>query len=305
MDWLNYHHLLYFWTVAREGSISQAAERLHLARPTISGQIRQLEKALGSKLFDQQGRNLVLTEFGEFVFRYAEDIFTTGNELQEAVRGHLPTRPARLLVGIPDVLPKLIAFRLLRPALQSEEPVHLVCNEGKLDDLLADLALHRLDLVLADAPVSPTSNVKAFNHALGACSVSVFARPELARRYRRRFPESLDGTPMLLPAEKTSVRRALDQWFESADIHPRIVAEFEDSALLKVFGQEGLGLFPAPTAIEREVRKQYRVSVVGRLDEVREQFYAISVERRLRHPAVVAISQSARDELFRQHEDDD
>ncbi len=298
MDWLNYHHLLYFWTVAREGSIAAAAQRLHLARPTISGQLRQLEKSLGDKLFEQVGRRLVLTEFGEFVFRYADEIFTTGSELQEAVRGDLPTRPSRLVVGIPDILPKLIAFRLLQPALELPEPIHLVCNEGKMDDLLADLAVHRLDVVLADAPVSPTVNVRAFNHPLGECTVTVFGAPQLARKYCRNFPESLHGAPMLLPAEKTSLRRALDQWFDTAGVQPQNVAEFEDSALLKVFGQAGLGLFPVPTAIEKEVRQQYRVQPVGELDKVQESFFAISVERRLRHPAVVAISDEARDHLF-------
>lgn len=298
MTYLNYHHLLYFWTVAQVGSIAQAAKQLHLARPTVSAQLKQLEKSLGGQLFEQVGKRLVLTDFGELVFRYADEIFTTGNEMQEALRGNLPSRPSKFVVGIPDVLPKLITFRLLRPALEMQDEVHLICNEGKFDDLLADLAVHRLDLVLADAPVSPTVNVKAFNHLLGDCAVTVFASPEIARKYRKGFPQSLDGAPMLLPVEKTSVRRALDQWFELNDIHPRIIAEFEDSALLKVFGQSGLGLFPAPTAIEKEVRQQYRVSSVGCLDEVRERFYAISVERRLRHPAVVAIYDAAKESLF-------
>lgn len=298
MTWLNYHHLLYFWTVAQVGSIARAAEQLHLARPTVSTQLKQLEKSLGDQLFEQVGKRLVLTDFGELVFRYADEIFTTGNELQEALRGNLPSRPSKFVVGIPDVLPKLITFRLLRPALEMQDTVHLVCNEGKIDNLLADLAVHRLDLVLADAPVSPTVNVKAFNHLLGDCGVTVLATPEVARKYRKGFPRSLNGAPMLLPAEKTSVRRSLDQWFQLNDIHPQIVAEFEDSALLKVFGQSGLGLFPAPMAIEREIKQQYRVASVGRLDEVRERFYAISVERRLRHPAVVAISEAAKERLF-------
>lgn len=298
MQWLNYHHLLYFWTVAREGSIAQAAKQLHLARPTVSAQLKQLEKSLGGKLFEQAGKRLVLTEFGEIVFRYADEMFTAGNELQEALRGNLPSRPSKFVVGVPDVLPKLITYRLLRPALEMEDAVHLVCTEGKLDDLLADLAVHRLDLVLADAPVSPSVNVKAFNHLLGDCSVTIFGLPDVARRYRKGFPQSLNGAPMLLPAEGTSVRRALDQWFELNGVHPKVVAEFEDSALLKVFGQSGLGLFPAPTAIERIVRQQYRVASIGCLEEVRERFYAISVERRLRHPAVVAISDTAKQGLF-------
>lgn len=278
--------------------MAKAAEQLHLARPTVSAQLKQLEKSLGDQLFEQVGKRLVLTDFGELVFRYADEIFTTGNELQEALRGNLPSRPSKFVVGIPDVLPKLISFRLLRPALEMQDNVHLVCTEGKLDDLLADLAVHRLDLVLADAPVSPTVNVKAFNHLLGDCSVTLFATPEVALKYRKGFPHSMNSAPMLLPAEKTSVRRSLDQWFQLNDIHPHIVAEFEDSALLKVFGQSGLGLFPAPTAIEKEIKQQYRVASVGRLDEVRERFYAISVERRLRHPAVVAISNVAKESLF-------
>ena len=299
MDWLNYHHLFYFWKVAGEGSIARAAEQLHLAHPTISKQLGQLETALGDKLFDRVGRNLVLTEFGQTVFRYAEEIFSVGRELQDAVRGRPRGRPLQFIVGMPDVLPKLIAHRLLKPAFEISEPIHVVCHEGRHDELLAELAVHRLDIVLSDSPVSPTVNVRAFNHLLGESGLSFFGKADLAIKYRRKFPASLDGAPMLLPTEKTAVRRDLDQWFHAEDIRPTIIAEFEDTALMKVFGQDGVGLFPAPTVIEKEVCRQYGVRVAGRTDAVRERYYAISVERRLKHPAVVAICETARKELFK------
>ena len=299
MDWLNYHHLFYFWKVAREGSIARAAEQLHLAHPTISKQLRQLEAALGDKLFERVGRNLVLTEFGQTVFGYAEEIFIVGRELQDAIRGRPRGRPLQFVVGMPDVLPKLIAHRLLKPAFEISEPIHLVCHEVRYDDLLAELAVHRLDIVLSDSPMSPTVNVRAFSHLLGESGLSFFAKADLATKYRRRFPASLDGAPLLMPTEKTAVRRDLNQWFNTEDIRPAIIAEFEDTALMKVFGQDGVGLFPAPTVIEKEVCRQYRVRVAGRTDAVRERYYAISVERRLKHPAVVAICKTARKNLFK------
>ncbi len=298
MDWLNYHHLYYFWMVAREGSIARAAEQLHLAHPTISKQLRQLESALDGKLFDRVGRNLVLTEFGQTVFRYAEEIFSVGRELQDAVRGRPSHRPLQFSVGMPDVLPKLVAHRLLLPAFELSKDIHVVCYEGRYDDLLAELAVHRLDLLLSDSPVSPAVHVRAFNHLLGECGLTFFATSDLATKYRRRFPASLDQAPLLVPTERTAVRRELDQWFYQHDLRPRIVGEFEDTALMKVFGQDGMGLFPAPSVIEKEVCRQYSVKVVGRIDDVRERFYAISVERRLKHPAVVAVCESAREKLF-------
>ncbi len=298
MDWLNYHHLYYFWLVAREGSIARAAEYLHLAHPTISKQLRQLETSFNHTLFDRVGRNLILTEFGRMVFRYAEEIFSVGRELQDAAQGRPVGRPLKFEVGIPEVIPKLIAHRLLAPAFRLSEAIHVVCREGKHEELLAELAVHRLDIVFSDAPVSPTSNVRAFNHLLGKCGLSFFAAAELASKYRRKFPSSLDGAPLLLPIETTAVRRDLDQWFYAEGIRPRIVGEFEDTALMKVFGQDGIGLFPAPAVIEEEVCQQYNVHVVGRTETVRERYYAISVERRLKHPAVLAICESARDHLF-------
>lgn len=298
MEWLNYHHLLYFWMVAREGTVARAGERLSLAQPTISGQLRALENALGEKLFVRSGRHLVLTEVGRLVYQYADEIFSVGRELMETLKGRPAGRPAKLTVGIADVLPKLIAYRLLAPALALKEPVRLICREDKPERLFAELAVHALDVVLSDAPVSPTVKVRAFSHLLGECGMSFLGTPPLAARYRKGFPRSLGGAPMILPTENTALRRSLDEWFEAEKIHPNVKGEFEDSALLKVFGQAGWGLFPAPSAIEREVRRQHNVVVVGRVDAVRARFYVISVERRLKHPAVVAISEAARQKLF-------
>jgi len=298
MEWLNYHHLYYFWLVAREGSIARAAEQLHLAHPTISKQLRQLESALGEKLFDRVGRNLVMTDFGQMVFRYADEIFSVGRELLDAVKRRPAGRPLRFNVGMPQVIPKLIGHRLLAPAFNLDETIHLVCREGRQEELLTELAVHRLDIVFTDSPVSPASSIRAFNHLLGKCGVTFFGTPELAAKYHRKFPSSLDGAPLLLPIERTAVRRELEQWFHSVDIRPSVVADFEDTALMKVFGQDGIGLFPAPTVIEDEVCQQYNVRVVGRIDAVRERYYAISVARRLKHPAVIAIRASARDDIF-------
>ncbi|TMB59558.1 MAG: transcriptional activator NhaR [Deltaproteobacteria bacterium] len=298
MEWLNYHHLLYFWVVACHGSVTRAAAELRLAQSTVSTQLRTLEEVLGEKLFARTGRRLVLTDVGRLVFRYADEIFGLGRELLETVKGRPTGQPMRLTVGIADAVPKLIAYRLLGPALTGAEPVRIICREDKPDRLLAQLAVHGLDLVLSDAPIGPTTKVRAFNHLLGECGVTFFAAPALARTCRRGFPRSLGGAPMLLPTDNTALRRSLDDWFESEDIRPRVASEFEDSALLMAFGQAGMGLFPAPSAIERQVRSQYGVVVVGRLDTVRERFYAISGERRLKHPAVVAISEAARQRVF-------
>jgi LysR family transcriptional activator of nhaA len=298
MDWLNYHHLLYFWMVAKEGGISRAAHKLHLAQPTLSSQIRKLERQFGTKLFDRVGRSLVLTERGQLAFRFADEIFTLGRELTDALRGMPGHDTVQLTVGVPDALPKLVVYQLLRPALEVEEPLQLVCYEGKLNDLLGDLALHRLDIVLADSPLTPATHVRAFNHLLGESSITIFARPELAKRYKRGFPETLHGAPMLLPTQNTTLRRALEQWFDAHGIRPRVVHEFEDSAVLKVFGQHCDALFAAPAAIQQEICRQYRVHAIGRIDEIKEQFYAISAERRLKHPAVVKISEAARTMLF-------
>ena len=298
MDWLNYHHLLYFWVVAREGSIVKACDQLQLAQPTISSQLQKLEKALGAKLFDRTGRKLVLTDTGRTVFQYADEIFSLGKEMTDAVKGRPSGRPLKLTVGAPEVIPKLIVHRMLLPALDLEEPVQLICREGKLEQLLPQLAAHELDVVLSDTPIGSLSSIRAFNHRLGECPMTIFGSSSLTKRFNRGFPESLEGAPMLLPAGNTTLRRAIDQWFDARDIRPMIIAEFEDSALLKVFGKSGIGVFPGPAAIEEEIVRQYSVKVIGRLDEVREQYFAISVERRLKHPAVVAITEAARSQLF-------
>lgn len=299
MDWLNYHHLLYFWTVAKEGGVSRAAESLHLAQPTLSSQIKKLEKSVGHALFERSGRTLALTETGQLVFRYADEIFGLGKELTDVLNSRTVENKSRFLVGVQGAIPKLIAYELLRPALESNgNEYQLVCFEGKIKELLGELALHRLDVVIADRPLTPDTNVRAFNHLLGKCGVTVYGSGRLARKYKQNFPESLSSAPMLLPTQNTSLRRLLEQWFEENNIHPIIGHEFEDSAVMKVFGQSGHGLFVTPTAIEKEVCRQYSVKVVGRIPEVVERFYAISIEKRLKHPAVLKISESARARLF-------
>lgn len=294
MRGLNYNHLYYFWTVAKEGGVARAAAVLHLTPQTISGQLRVLERTLGGKLFAPVGRKLVLTDTGRLAFNYAEDIFRIGAEMREALEGRAGGRPLAFTVGIVDVVPKMIAYRLLEPALQLPQPVRIVCREGKLDALLADIAVHKLDMVLADTPIGATANVRAFNHLLGEWGVTFFAARKLAPRYRSRFPKSLDGAPLLVPAANTAVHGALMQWLDRREIRPRIAGEFEDSALMKAFGQAGVGAFIAPRLIESEVTRQYDVQPIGRTNEVRERFYAISAERKLRHPAVVAVTHAAR-----------
>lgn len=298
MEWLNYHHLLYFWTVVKEGGVAQAAKALRLAPPTISGQVRALEESLELTLFDRVGRKLQVTDDGRVVFRYADEIFNLGRELLDTVKGRPTGRPLRLHVGISDVLPKLVCHDLLMPALRLPEPVQIVCHGDKTERLLAELAVRGLDLVLSDVPVGGNIKVRAFNHLLGECGLTFFATPDLARKYRRGFPHSLDGAPLLVPTEDSLVRRSLDHWFESIDVRPHLVAEFDDSGLLKSFGQGGEGIFGVPSVVEAGVRKQYGVQVVGRTEEVVERFYAITVERRIKHPAAVAISESAKQNLF-------
>jgi LysR family transcriptional activator of nhaA len=298
MNRLNYHHLLYFWMVGREGTVARAAAQLRLAQPTLSGQIRSLEGDLGEKLFERAGRGLRLTEMGRVVFDYADEIFTLGRELSESVKG-LPTgRPLRLAVGVADALPKLVAYRLIEPALSLAQPVRLVVHVQSTEKLLASLALHDLDVVLTDRVAPPAVSVRAFNHLLGDCGVTLFVAPRWARKYRRGFPRALDDAPFLLPGETSTLRRGLEQWFEKQRIRPRIVGEFDDSTLIEVFGQAGRGIFATPSIVESSVRRQYGVAIVGRLERVRERFYAVSAERRIKHPAVIAITESARRELF-------
>jgi len=295
---INYKHLHYFWVVAKEGSIARASERLSLTPQTISGQLSLLEEHLGEALFTRVGRNLELTETGRLVLSYADEIFSLGGELEEMVHNLPDGRPLLFKVGVTEVVPKSIAYRLLAPALQLPEPVRIVCREGAMDDLLAELAVHRVDLVIADGPIPPGVNVRGFNHQLGDCGITFFATVRLARKLGKNFPDSLNGAPLLIPGETTMVQRRLMLWFEGLHIHPRIIGEFDDSALMKAFGRSGSGVFIAPTPIAEEVEKQYGVVSIGQTDKVREQFYAISVERKISHPAVVAITETAREWLF-------
>jgi len=298
MQWLNYHHLYYFWTVLRAGGIRQAGGELRVSPPAISAQLRSLEAALGEKLLARKGRRLEPTEMGRLVFGYAEEIFGLGRELLEAVRQGSPRRPWRLVIGVDDVLPKEVARWLIEPALQLPEPVHILCREAGLERLLGDLATHQLDVVLSDAPVTPTLSVRAYNHPLGDCGVVLMATRPLAHRHRVGFPHSLDRAPVLLPTDDTAIRRQLDRWFERHRVRPVMVGEFEDYALLLAFGQAGLAVFPVPAILEAQFKRRYRVERIGRAGGVRANFYAISVERKLKHPAVVAICERARRHLM-------
>jgi LysR family transcriptional activator of nhaA len=271
---------------------------LRLAQSTISAQVKALEESLGEQLFTRSGRRLELTEVGRIVFRYADEIFSLGRELQDTLQGRPAGRPLKLEVGIADVVPKLVVMRLLEPALSLPEQVQLVCREDKPDCLIAALASHNLDVVLSDAPVDPSVPIRAFSHLLGECGTCFFAIQKIAASCRRGFPKSLDDAPMLLPTENTMLRRSLEQWFSSKGIRPRIVGEFEDSALLRVFGQIGAGVFPATAVLVEDIKKQHRVQLLGQVNEVRQRFYAISVERRIKHPAVLAISEQARQKIF-------
>jgi len=291
---INYKHLRYFWVVAKEGGVVRASERLNLTPQTISGQLRLLEESLGLDLFNRVGRNLELSEDGRLVLSYADEIFSLGNEMEETIH-HLPSgRPQLFKVGVVDMVPRSIAHRILEPALHMPEPVRMVCREASLDSLLAELAVHRIDLVLADRPIPSTVSARGFSHKLGECAVSFFATPALSGNLVGSFPGCLDGAPILLPSIGNQLRAGIDLWLDKQRIQPRLVAEFDDSALMKAFGQEGAGIFIAPAVIEAEVERQYRVKSIGRVDEVKEHFYAISIERRVLHPVVAEVVGKAR-----------
>jgi LysR family transcriptional regulator, transcriptional activator of nhaA len=299
VDWLNYHHLLYFWTVVRTGGVSAAGAQLRLAAPTVSAQIRSLERSLGVTLLERRGRNLVPTDAGRMVFRYADQIFSLGREMVDSLREeHAGGHPVRIVIGIADVLPKLIAHWLIEPALKLTPRVRIVCREDNPEHLLASLALHELDVVLTDAPIGPNIKVHAYNHLLGECGISFLGTPGLVAARSGHFPRSLDRAPLLLPTDNTALRRSLDQWFSGQQIRPAIIGEFEDYALLRVFGETGAGLFPAPSVLESQLIEQYGLKPLGRTREVRSRYYAISVEKTLKHPAVVAICETARRKLF-------
>jgi LysR family transcriptional regulator, transcriptional activator of nhaA len=298
MEWLNYHHLLYFWSVVRAGSINKAAAELRVSPPAISTQLRQLEETLGTKLFARSGRRLVLTEMGRTVYSYAEEIFDLGRELMDVAKNRPVGRPLRLDIGVVDVLPKMIAQWLIQPALQIHETVHIVCREASADQLIAKLATHELDVVLSDSPVDPSLKIRAYSHLLGDTGITFVGTVEVAAKTKGKFPKSLNGQPMLLPTDNTSLRRNLDYWFETNEIVPAVVGEFEDYAMIRAFGQQGGGIFPVPSVFEKQLRKQDSVRAIGRTEDVRSQFFAISAERKLQHPAVVAICESARRDLF-------
>lgn len=295
---INYKHLHYFWIVATEGGIARASERLHITPQTISGQLSLLEESLGVALFSRVGRNLELTETGRHVLNYADEIFSLGSELEHMLH-HLPNgHPEVFRVGVVDVVPKSIAHRILLPALQMPDPVKMVFREADLDTLLAELTVHRLDLVLADRPIPSTVSTRGFSHKLGESSLSFFATDQLCKQLIEPFPQCLDGAPILLPSRGNHLRAVIDRWLEKHRLHPRIVAEFDDSALMKAFGEEGAGIFLAPTAIKGEVVQKYNVNVIGQLDEIKETFYAISVERRVVNPIVAKVIESANNTLF-------
>lgn len=296
---MNFKHLYYFWATAKSGGIMRAGEQLHTTPQTLSGQIKLLEARLGCALFRKVGRRLELTQEGRVALGYADQIFALGTELESAI-GTARAGQAALdfRVGIADSVPKAIAYRLLEPALDLPAPVRLICHEGEFQSLLAQIAVHRLDLVIADEPMSKQMSVKAFNHALGLTSMSFFAAPRLKSALKRGFPGCLDGAPMLLQGASSVMRRRLDLWLAKHQLHPRVIGEFDDAALMKAFGGEGRGVFMAPTVLEAETRAQYGVNLLGRTAELVEEFYAISVQRRITHPCVAAITQAARTELF-------
>jgi LysR family transcriptional regulator, transcriptional activator of nhaA len=297
MNWLNYHHLQYFWVVAREGSVARASEVLHVTPATISIQLRDLEKALGVELFRKSGRGLALTDMGAAVQAYAQDIFSTGQELLDMVNGRPIGGPMILRVGIKDVMPKLVAYQLLEPTLKMSEEVRLVCFEGDMSKLIGELAIHKLDVVLSDTPIDPSMKVRAYSHLLGESDVAIVGTKSLAKRFRNSFPTSLDGAPILLPMRNTILRCSLDYWFEESEIRPKIVGEFDDSAMLKIMGSAGVGVFPVAKIIVKEVEAMYGVEFIGTIANVSEKYYALSVERKVKHPAVLAISEVARKKL--------
>lgn len=295
---MNYKHLHYFWVVAKSGSIAKACEKLHLTPQTISGQLSLFEETLGERLFNRIGRKLVLTDRGQIVLSYADEMFSLGQELEDLLRHKTAGRQLQFRVGISDAVPKAVAYRLIEPALRAQESLRIVCREGKVGTLLGELAVHRLDIVIADSPMPLSVDVRAFNHQLGECGVTFFARPELASKYPGDFPACLHNAPILIPGDDVATRPKLMRWLEEQHIKPQIVGEFDDSALMKAFGQAGVGFFAAPTSIAEQVEQECGVIRIGSTNDIIEKFYAISVERKLTHPAVVAISDAARQELF-------
>ena len=302
MATMNYKHLHYFWAVAKAGSITLASKRLHLTPQTISGQLSLFESIFGEPLFNRVGKRLELTDKGKMVLSYADEIFSLGKELEETLKQPMADRPMQFRVGISDSVPKIIAYRLIEPALRTRDPLRIICREGTVTNLLSELAVHRLDLVIADSPMPHSVNVRAYNHLLGECGLSFFATKILAQKIQwldaSHFPQCLNNAPMLLPGIDDAIRPALMRWFEDKKVQPNITGEFDDGALMKAFGQAGVGVFVAPTAIAQQVCEQFNVIALGETKDVIKSFYAISVERKMRHPAALAISQAASTELF-------
>jgi LysR family transcriptional regulator, transcriptional activator of nhaA len=294
MEFLNYHHLRYFWVAAKEGGLTRAARKLHVSQPSICTQIQALERALGDKLLRRTPRGLTLTEAGQKVFSFAEEIFSLGEDLLSTMKQHPSARPLRVNIGIADSLPKLLTYEMLKPIFHLSQAVQASCCEGKVPDLLAQLATYRLDVVLSDEPSPASGNLKTFNHLLGECGVSFCAEPKLAARLKRRFPASLHDAPALLPSPNSALRRSLEKWFREQRISPCLIADFDDAALVKVAATDGLGFFALPSLVASEAMTRYGVSTIGQVPECLQQFYAISAERRLTHPAVMAITAQAR-----------
>jgi LysR family transcriptional activator of nhaA len=289
---LNYKHLHYFWVVAKTGSIARASEQLHITPQTISGQLSLFEEIQGEALFERSGRNLELTEAGRIVLAYADEIFSLGQELEQLLQHHPTERTVQLRVGVSDAVAKAVAYKLLEPALSLPQTLKIHCREGKIDDLLAELARHKLDIVITDTPMPPSSKVRGFNHPLGECGLSFFATKALRAAFPKPFPACLDGAPILLPGEDSALRSRLMHWFELQGVRPRIAGEFDDSALMGTFGAAGVGFVAKPSAIADMVMRQYDLELVGSTEDIQEQFYAISVQRKITHPAVLAISQA-------------
>jgi LysR family transcriptional activator of nhaA len=298
VEWLNFHHLRYFWTVARKGGVRKAADELHVSQPSISAQLRLLEDSLGEKLFKRSGRNLVLTEMGQLVLTYADEIFSAGRELMSAVKQRPGGRLLRLNVGMTDSISKLMGFEFLKPAIRFSEPVHVVCRMAAIEVLVNQLQAHRLDIVLADEPASSSLKAKTFNHRLGRSGVTFCAVPAMAKKLRRNFPQSLNGATALLPTENMGMRAVLETWFDTKGIHPRLLGEYEDSALMVFCATAGRGFTVVPTVVAREVLKHWGLRVIANVDECGTEFYAITAERRVKNPAAMAITEHAYSSLF-------
>jgi LysR family transcriptional regulator, transcriptional activator of nhaA len=298
MNWLNYHHLRYFWCTAKEGGLRKAAERLGVSQPSISAQIRLLEESLNTGLFRKSGRGMVLTDAGRMVFNYAEEIFTLGSDMMGAVRLKSDFRITTFHVGLTDTLPKLVACDILKPAMDPAHNMRMSCHEGSLEDLLPLLSSHRLDIIIADEPAPSSAKFKAFNHSLGSCGVSLCASPKSAAKLRKNFPQSLDQAPALLPSEHSVLRRTLDKWFDGHGVQPKVIAEFDDPALMKVFALDVPGFFPIQSVAVDEARKRYGFQKIADLADCRCEFFAITAERKMKHPATLAVTENAQSNIF-------